>query len=89
MLDYPEPTGHTVFREGIRSPCQWHGGLCAYTGTEHDRCTGCHMLWAKIVSCRCIDCRASRKAHMERHVKLWGRKDKKRLRMNLERANMV
>ena len=36
--------------------CPAHKGTCAYTGTETDRCPGCHNLLAKIASCQCRDC---------------------------------
>ena len=90
MLDYPEEaTGHTVFAEGTRSPCPWHNRLCAYTGKEHDRCSGCHMLWEKITSCHCTECCGDRKLHEERHLKLWTRTEKKRLRILLHRTNIA
>jgi hypothetical protein len=41
-------TGHTVFGHGQKSPCPWHGGFCAYLGTEPDRCPHCHVPWALI-----------------------------------------
>ena len=32
----------------MRAKCPEHGSLCAYTGTEADRCPFCHALWPYI-----------------------------------------
>ena len=79
-------SGHTVFEIGVRSPCPWHDGLCAYTGKETDRCPGCHSLWDNITSCRCCRC-GSHQKHREVHVRDWGRREKKRLRAGLWRSD--
>lgn len=31
--------------------CPYHHQLCAYTGTEPDRCRGCHSRWETILAC--------------------------------------
>ena len=60
--------------------CPYHHGLCAYDGTEEDRCAACHKLWAGIGACMSIKacgCRtpeqrqagqpATREAHLAMH----------------------
>jgi hypothetical protein len=44
-------TEHTSYGPGEKSPCPHHHGLCAYTGTEPDRCPTCHMSWERIDRC--------------------------------------
>ncbi len=45
-LPDPAPSTHQHYAPGQRSTCPLHHGLCAYTGTEPDRCPLCHSTYA-------------------------------------------
>jgi hypothetical protein len=47
--------------------CPRHRQLCAYTGSEPDRCPVCHTTWARVESCGCKDCGRSREHHLAVH----------------------
>jgi hypothetical protein len=42
------PGGWLIVPRGEKSPCPHHRGLCAYSGTEPDRCPACHSAWSLI-----------------------------------------
>lgn len=42
-----------------KPPCVEHGGLCAFHGTEPDRCRWCHSTWAQILSTGYHSCESS------------------------------
>jgi hypothetical protein len=49
--------------------CARHKGLCAYTGTEPDRCPVCHSTWERLKSCTCPSslCGTSPEQHLAVH----------------------
>lgn len=66
------------------SGCDRHSRLCAYTGTEPDRCPLCHSAWAVILACPCHGCR-SRENHLAVHAMRDAAREKNILR-NREKA---
>ncbi len=48
--------------------CPRHGGHCAYSPDDPDRCPFCHSTWEKIERCHCPD-DGSRESHLAVHAR--------------------
>jgi hypothetical protein len=63
----PAARGSSGTRPAGNDPCARHRDLCAYDGTEPDRCGWCHSTWTAIDACDCRMCRGTREEHARRH----------------------
>jgi hypothetical protein len=58
-------SAHTIFKHREISPCPWHQGQCAYTGSESDRCPLCHDTWEHIWAL------GDDESHLHREMQRW------------------
>jgi len=64
-----------------KSACGRHHGLCAYTGSEDDRCPWCHTTGEAVERCGAVCCRGS----VWHHVRVHERADERAARNAVQR----
>lgn len=69
------------------SLCPQHVGFCAYTGTEPDRCGGCHAHYTAIE--RRVDYEGSHDLHLRRHEESWAKDNIKALKVRNARKSVA